>query len=1078
MAQGQEIDQLFVTLGANTAPLVAGVGQAQGVLRKFSSFLKTPIGAMGALGAITAIVGAKATAMAAEFDKALREVSTLLPKTVDDMGRLRDAITELSTRVPEPPVQLTKGLYQIISAGITDTAKALGVLEVASKAATAGLADTLTAADAITTVLNAYQLEASEAARVSDVFFATIAEGKITFPEIAASIGNVATSAAQAGISIAEMGAAIATLTKFGIDSAEATSSLNRLVFSLIQNSEEAKQAQKDLGVEFNLTALRAKGLSKFLFDIAEGTNADIDALAKINPSIRSLRALLILAGDGMEEFNRILSVTENSLGATEIAFQKMQGSLDNQWKMLKNKVNVWWLELGEVTLPVVISAMETLNQLMSEQLGDVEKLSANMARVIARRLGGEFMPREAGDIFGFERLARIQNRLLSDPAFREAQLQQLQHAIAAADAAGRSTKQLVRQRTLLSTLNDLLATETRLLEESAAAAGGLADSLTEGQMALIAQLEQIEAGLTVTKVDDMLIQFQEVVDGIIEEFGRIPEEWQTRVLDPMLEEIQTQQLAETFAGEFQDIQDRMERLGGAGEAATTALIARFGILADNLRQQRDELELGSTRWRQLDALLRRVTEATKRLSDAEDKRNKGTKEGNKLSREQNQQLEETLRKVSLLARAFIDVAQAMGLATDEGARLLSSLVNIGVAVADIKTRGPTPENIGGLLGGLANLFSALGSGGQGPSAEELERRQALADNTAAIERLKDVMGDLADRIARGEPGIAVAGAAPALRAAMDEFMRRIAFGAKTGLPILDPFQTFLNLLGPELENVGLTMEELRAFAASLGITLDENVATYQQFLEAAEAIQVAKIFEGIAGQLALLRREFALFDRTPMEQVTALLGFLREFSDIEVPDFDIDTAGGRAAAEQFLQGLFDAMRANPEQFAAQLGTLSFNEFLDLIGSIESALDGLGDAAEDGVTRGFQVTRGITEVTGNRLAGLLTTDVFWNRMTAENTLAMVHALNAMEFLERGLQMAALAPRLTDQTPQPPPVIFADTAVNIEVSGAASPELTAQAVARTLTEQLDERLGEALMGRRRAGGRVPLPQGLT
>ncbi len=32
MAQGQEIDQLFWTLGANTAPLLAGVGKAQTAL--------------------------------------------------------------------------------------------------------------------------------------------------------------------------------------------------------------------------------------------------------------------------------------------------------------------------------------------------------------------------------------------------------------------------------------------------------------------------------------------------------------------------------------------------------------------------------------------------------------------------------------------------------------------------------------------------------------------------------------------------------------------------------------------------------------------------------------------------------------------------------------------------------------------------------------------------------------------------------------------------------------------------------------------------------------------------------------
>ena len=139
-----------------------------------------------------------------------------------------------------------------------------------------------------------------------------------------------------------------------------------------------------------------------------------------------------------------------------------------------------------------------------------------------------------------------------------------------------------------------------------------------------------------------------------------------------------------------------------------------------------------------------------------------------------------------------------------------------------------------------------------------------------AIERLTQ---EMAERIAAGAPGAAVAGAGPALRAALDEFMERLAFQQATGARIVDPFALFLTLLGPELEKVGLTMEQLRAFAEELDITLDENVVTWQQFLEAAEAIKVAELFKSLADQLGLLRREFDLFDRTPVERVQALLG-------------------------------------------------------------------------------------------------------------------------------------------------------------------------------------------------------------
>lgn len=47
------------------------------------------------------------------------------------------------------------------------------ILEVSAKAAVGGVTDTATAADAITTVLNAYKMSASEAGTVSDMLFMT-----------------------------------------------------------------------------------------------------------------------------------------------------------------------------------------------------------------------------------------------------------------------------------------------------------------------------------------------------------------------------------------------------------------------------------------------------------------------------------------------------------------------------------------------------------------------------------------------------------------------------------------------------------------------------------------------------------------------------------------------------------------------------------------------------------------------------------------------------------------------------------------------------------------------------------------
>ncbi len=75
---------------------------------------------------------------------------------------------------------------------------------------------------------------------------------------MAASIGTAATSAALAGVSYDDLGSAIATMTKLGIDANTSTTSLNRLFLSIVDATDESRKAAKRLGLEWNLTALKA----------------------------------------------------------------------------------------------------------------------------------------------------------------------------------------------------------------------------------------------------------------------------------------------------------------------------------------------------------------------------------------------------------------------------------------------------------------------------------------------------------------------------------------------------------------------------------------------------------------------------------------------------------------------------------------------------------------------------------------------------------------------------------------------------------------------------------------------------
>ncbi|MBW2674236.1 MAG: phage tail tape measure protein [Deltaproteobacteria bacterium] len=163
--------------------------------------------------AAAAIAGvSKSIGAFAGFEKEMANVSTLVDTSKVSMKGLEKGIMELPSALGSA-TELTKGLYQALSAGVKP-AESIKFVAKAAMAAKAGLSDTFTAVDAGTTILNAFGMEASKAGEVYDLMFTTVKEGKTTFGELAAAVGKISPIASAANVSVVEMHAALATLTK------------------------------------------------------------------------------------------------------------------------------------------------------------------------------------------------------------------------------------------------------------------------------------------------------------------------------------------------------------------------------------------------------------------------------------------------------------------------------------------------------------------------------------------------------------------------------------------------------------------------------------------------------------------------------------------------------------------------------------------------------------------------------------------------------------------------------------------------------------------------------------------------
>jgi len=363
----QRIRAFSKKAGANVKDLEKQTTKSTNIMNKAFKRIGVSLAAYASIRGIGQLIGSMAN-----FEKTMAEVSTIVDTNVVNMKSLNKQILHLSTIVPQSAQELGAGLYETISAGITDTGEAIKFLGVASKLAVAGVSDTKTTVDALTTVINAYGLSASDVTKVSDVMFKTVEAGKTKINLLAGSIGNVASSAALSGVTFEELSAAIAIMTKATGQTDETMTALNRLFLSITNATPQVIKNAADLGIEWTASALRGKHFAKFMEELTTALQKDQNAIFDLGLDMRAFKSLAILGGKSAKEFADQINEMKNTTDATETAFQKMNKTTDAQWKLFKNQLNVSVQKLGSVILPIATSALMSFNQ----QSGNaVEKL-------------------------------------------------------------------------------------------------------------------------------------------------------------------------------------------------------------------------------------------------------------------------------------------------------------------------------------------------------------------------------------------------------------------------------------------------------------------------------------------------------------------------------------------------------------------------------------------------------------------------------------------------------------------------------------------------------------------------------
>jgi TP901 family phage tail tape measure protein len=298
-------------------------------------------------------IGIVSVKFAAQFDKGMREVNTLVGLGSEQFNQMSQDVRDLSKEIGLNAVDATKALYQTISAGI-DPAKAVEFMGVAAKTAVGGVTELETATKGIVSVLNAWSLEASEAERVADGLFASMKAGQTTIGELSDGIFQAAPIAAALGVRFEEISAAAAAITLAGTPTKVAFTGLRSAMISMTKPTTEMSELLAQIGFESGATALQTLGLQGTFEALLEAVDGDTEALIAAGLQTESLGAIFGITGKNADKFKEILGDVESGAGGMEAAFAEMEESTSQKMAKFSASMNDAKLSIGEALLPMV----------------------------------------------------------------------------------------------------------------------------------------------------------------------------------------------------------------------------------------------------------------------------------------------------------------------------------------------------------------------------------------------------------------------------------------------------------------------------------------------------------------------------------------------------------------------------------------------------------------------------------------------------------------------------------------------------------------------------------------------------
>lgn len=316
-----------------------------------------------------------------KYEDAMKKVEAKSAGTVEDMMAIRKQARELGLTTALTADQIGQLQHILAQKGynrkeIYEMTKGIVDLARASGDGNDLMNDGIQAATGVSGVLRAYQMDATNATRVADLFAAAVDGSNMSLEEMIVAMSYAAPTGAEFGVPIEEVMAITSAMRDLNIDASIAGTAFRNMVLYM----SEAKETEK-----FNKTLSELTGNTIEFTDAAGNLHSPLKLLLAIQQATEGLgtaeRSNLLsemfgtratvpagAVGRASKTVARLLNMFQNADGLAAARASKTESGLGGSWRLFKAVVN-------EVAVAVGAALAGPLNKLSKwtrEHLGDL----------------------------------------------------------------------------------------------------------------------------------------------------------------------------------------------------------------------------------------------------------------------------------------------------------------------------------------------------------------------------------------------------------------------------------------------------------------------------------------------------------------------------------------------------------------------------------------------------------------------------------------------------------------------------------------------------------------------------------